>query len=198
MILNNNNDIIYANKFFHIRIFISKNIFEYFKYSLFIIISLSFIYLSSVNIYYCSTLIDLKPFKKYIRDCKKLVKYIRKKAYSNYPYIAICIPSLNMENYIEHNLISILNQSFQNFEIIIVNDGSTDETENIIKRIQSNDKRIKLVSHNKSLGVYRSRFEAIFNSKSEYIILMDPDDLYLNENLFIELFKYNSKNNLDI
>ncbi len=52
-----------------------------------------------------------------------------------------------MQNYIEKNLLSILNQSFQNFEIIVVNDGSEDQTENIIIRIQSTDKRIKLLSH---------------------------------------------------
>ena len=197
MILNNYNSIIYVQKFFLIRKYISKYIFENFKYSFFIIILLFFISLSILKIYNYSN-IDLKPFKKYIMDCKKLVKYIRKTITTKVPYITICIPSLNMEDYIEHNLLSILNQSFQNFEIIIVNDGSTDETENIIKRIQSNDKRIKLVSHKNSLGVYRSRFEAILNSRSEYIILMDPDDLYLNENLFFELYKYNSINNLDI
>ena len=198
MILNSYNDIIDAHKLFQIKKYISKYIFENFKYSFAIIILLFFISLSILNIYYYTNLIDLKPFKKYIRDCKKLIKYIRKQKKNKYPYLTICIPSLNMESYIEHNLLSILNQSFQNFEIIIVNDGSTDDTENIIKRIQLNDKRIKLVSHNKSLGVYRSRFEAILNSRTEYIILMDPDDLYLNENLFIELFKYNSKKNLDI
>ena len=91
-----------------------------------------------------------------------------------------------MQDYIERNLLSIINQSFQNFEIIIVNDGSDDETKNIVNRIQSTDKRIKLLSHSKSLGVYRSRIEAISNSKSEYILIMDPDDMYLNENLFRE------------
>ena len=197
MILNNYKSIIYVQNFFLIRKYISKYIFENFKYSFFILILLFFISLSILKIYNYSN-IDLKPFKKYIMDCKKLVKYIRKTITTKVPYITICIPSLNMEDYIEHNLLSILNQSFQNFEIIIVNDGSTDETENIIKRIQSNDKRIKLVSHKNSLGVYRSRFEAILNSRSEYIILMDPDDLYLNENLFFELYKYNSINNLDI
>ena len=150
------------------------------------------------DIFFFTNLIDLKPFKKYIRDCKKLIKYDRKKNYSKYPYITICIPSLNMENYIKHNILSILNQSFQNFEIIIVNDGSTDKTENIIKLIQSKEKRIKLISHKINFGVYRSRFEAVLNSKSEYIMLMDPDDIYLNEHLLFELYKYNLKNNLDI
>ena len=103
-----------------------------------------------------------------------------------------------MQDYIERNLLSILNQSFQNFEIIIVNDGSDDETENIIYRFQSTDTRIKLLSHSKSFGVYRSRIEAISNSVSDYSLIMDPDDMYLNENLFQELYNYNLQYNLDI
>ena len=81
---------------------------------------------------------------------------------------------------------------------IILNDGSNDETEKIINRIQSTDKRIKLISHLKSFGVYRSRIEAISNSKSEYTLIMDPDDMYLNENLFLELYNYNLRFNLDM
>ena len=103
-----------------------------------------------------------------------------------------------MEKYIRQNILSILNQSFQNFDIIIVNDASTDETENIILKMQLKDRRIKLLSHSQKLGVYRSRIESILNSKSKYIILMDPDDMYLNENLFLNLFNYNLEKNLDI
>ena len=103
-----------------------------------------------------------------------------------------------MENYIKKNLLSILNQSFQDFEIIVVNDKSTDETENIIHRIQLEDDRVKLLSHSQNLGVYRSRIESIINAKSQFILLMDPDDMYLNENLLQILYDYNIKNNLDI
>ena len=66
-----------------------------------------------------------------------------------------------MRLYIKQNLLSILNQSFQNFEIIIINDFSIDETERIIRDLQLTDSRIKLVNHFKNLGVYHSRIEAI-------------------------------------
>ena len=46
--------------------------------------------------------------------------------------------------------------------------------------------------------MYRSRIESIFNSKNRYIILMDPDDMYLNDNLFLHLNNYNKEQNLDI
>ena len=64
--------------------------------------------------------------------------------------------------------------------------------------MQKEDDRIKLINHSSNLGVYRSRVESILNAKGKYIILMDPDDMFMNENLFKELFKYNIKYNLDI
>ena len=80
----------------------------------------------------------------------------------------------------------------------LLNDNSRDSTEKIIKNLQLEDKRIKLINHNSNKGVYYSRVEAILFSKGKYIILMDPDDLYLNENLFKELYSYNLHYNLDI
>jgi len=103
-----------------------------------------------------------------------------------------------MNKYIERTILSIINQSFQDFEIVIINDNSKDDTMDIIKRLQLEDNRIKLVNHITNKGVYYSRIEAILFSKGKYVILMDPDDLYLNENLFKELYNYNFKYNLDI
>ena len=77
-----------------------------------------------------------------------------------------------MENYIEKNLLSIINQSFQDFQIIVINDKSTDETENIIKRLQLEDDRIKIISHFENLGVYRSRMESILNSNKVTCIIV--------------------------
>jgi len=168
------------------------------KYVLCIFALLFLLSIPSFGLFYYENFIEFTPFIKYISDCKNYIKYKRETIINEHPYISVCISAKNMQDYIEKNLLSILNQSFQNFEIIIVNDGSNDETENIIKRIQSTEKRIKLLSHSKNLGVYRSRIEAVCNSKSEYILIMDPDDMYLNENLFQELYNYNLKNNLDI
>ena len=151
--------------------------------------------------YFPKNFIDKKQkslYIKYINDCKNHKRYNRNKIINENPYISVCIPALNMNKYIERAIISIINQSFQNFEIIIVNDNSKDETEKIIKRLQLDDNRIKLINHNINKGVYYSRVESILFAKGNYIILMDPDDLYLNENLFKELYNYNLKYNLDI
>ena len=103
-----------------------------------------------------------------------------------------------MENYIKKVILSILNQSFQDFEIIIVNDNSNDKTEFIIKEILSKDIRIKAINHLHNSGVYTSRVDAFLMSKGKYILLMDPDDMILNPKLLEELYNYNIKNNVDI
>ena len=172
--------------------------YESIKFLFFAIVTINFLFIIITDIFFRKKMIDISPFKKYIFDCKNFIKYKRYKTINKYPYISVCIPVFNMEKFIEKNLISILNQSFQNFHIIIVNDASNDKTDEIIRRIQLDDKRIKLISHKKTLGVYRSRIESILNSKSKFILLMDPDDMYLNINLFKELYYYNMKKNLDI
>ena len=78
-----------------------------------------------------------------------------------------------MEEYIEKTILSIINQSFQDFEIIIVNDNSNDNTLDILNRMKLEDQRIKIINHENNKGVYFSRIEAIQNSNSQYIILMD-------------------------
>ena len=163
-----------------------------------IIISIILINNIYVSVNINKNVLFVKPFEKYVNACKNSRKMSRIKIFNDTPYISVCLAALNMKLYMEQNLLSIINQSFQDFEIIIVNDYSKDETEHIIRNLQLSDKRIKLVNHSENLGVYRSRIEAILNAKGEYILLMDPDDMFLNQNLFKGLYTYNLKNNLDI
>ena len=144
----------------------------------------------------------LIKYKKYISKSKKPIKINTIKQnnsikYTN-PFISVCLPVYNMEKYIKRSILSIINQSFKNFEVIIVNDNSKDQTLKSIQRLQSEDSRIKIINHNKNLGVYSSRIEAVLYSKGEYILLIDPDDMILNPKLFEELFNYNLKYQLDI
>lgn len=140
--------------------------------------------------------ISLSYYKKYVRDCYKLKKYKRKNINNKLPYFSICLPTYNMEKYIRSTILSILNQSFQDFEIVIVNDYSNDNTLNIINEIKN--RKIKIFNHSKNLGLFASRVDCILNSSGKYIILMDPDDLLLNPNLLKFLYNYNLQYNLDI
>ena len=99
------------------------------------------------------TLLFLKPFEKYVNECKHARKLQRTKIFSEHPYISVCLAALNMRLYMQQNLLSIINQSFQDFEIIVVNDFSRDETEDIILNLQASDSRIKLVNHYQNLAV---------------------------------------------
>ena len=137
--------------------------------------------------------------KTFINDCKNL-KNFNKINFSNIvnPYLSICIPAFNMEKYIEKALLSLIYQTFQNFEIIITNDNSNDNTEKIIKKYQLKDKRIKIIKHDKNLGVYKSRVDSVLNANGKYILFIDPDDMLLNGHLFEELYNYNLKYNLDM
>jgi glycosyltransferase involved in cell wall biosynthesis len=117
---------------------------------------------------------------------------------ANEVYFSVCLPVHNMENYISRSLLSVINQSFQNFEIILVNDDSNDNTKEIINKYQLIDERIKLINHLKNLGVYRSRIDAVLQAKGKYILLLDPDDMILNPNLLESLYRYNMHLNLDI
>jgi glycosyltransferase involved in cell wall biosynthesis len=142
--------------------------------------------------------ISFSYYKKYIFDCYKLKKYKRKKINNDIPYFSITLATYNMENYIENTILSIMNQSFQDFEIVIVNDYSTDNTLQIINRIKLKNNKIKLINHSKNLGLLATRMDCIQNSRGKYIILMDPDDMLLDPNLLNYLYKYNLKYNLDI
>jgi len=99
-----------------------------------------------INLIYKKNKLFIKlSFKHFIRDCFNLKKYYRKSIKVENPYLSICIPSFNMKSYIKKVVISILNQTFQNFEIIIVNDHSKDTTLAEIKKLQLEDNRIKLI-----------------------------------------------------
>ncbi len=93
------------------------------------------------------------------------------------PKISVIMPAYNAALYIREAIESVLNQSFQNFEFIIINDGSTDETLNIIQSF--NDSRIVLINNSKNLGIIKTRNIGLQLAKGEYIAKMDADDVSL-------------------
>ena len=139
-------------------------------------------------------------YKKYIITCTKFKKkYNNKKKINNKnPYLSIILPIYNMKKYIERALLSILNQSFQDFEIIIVNDFSNDNSEQIIQKYKKMEFKVKVIEHNQNFGTYISRVDGVLNSKGQYIIFIDPDDILLNPYLFQKIYELNSKYYLDI
>ena len=97
------------------------------------------------------------------------------------PHISVIVTTYNRANFIERAIKSILNQSYQDFEIIIVDDGSTDNTEEIIKGYE--DRRINYIRHKKNRGTSAARNIGIKRASGEYIAFLDSDDEWLPEKL---------------
>ena len=94
------------------------------------------------------------------------------------PLISVVIPAYNAEQFLDETLESVLSQTYENWECIIVNDGSTDSTESVAKKWCEKDSRFRLT--NKENGGFSSaRNWGIKESKAEYIAFLDADDLYM-------------------
>ncbi len=91
------------------------------------------------------------------------------------PYISVVIPLFNKEDYIKDTVSSVLAQTFIDFELIIINDGSTDQSLKIISEI--NDQRIRIIDQ-KNRGVAAARNNGIKQSFCDYVAFLDADDLW--------------------
>lgn len=94
------------------------------------------------------------------------------------PKISVIIPAYNVEKYIEKTLKSLIDQTFKDFEAIIINDGSTDNTERIIKEVLQDTKFQWKLINQENQGVSAARNRGIMESKGEYISFLDADDYY--------------------
>ncbi len=97
----------------------------------------------------------------------------------NIPLVSILLPVYNMENYIRNSIKSIFKQSYQLFELIIINDGSKDNTINEIKKF--NDSRIKIIDNANNLGIQKTLNKGIIASSGKYIARLDADDEWINK-----------------
>ena len=101
----------------------------------------------------------------------------------NTPLVSIITPSYNASSYIVETIESVLSQTYENWEMIVVDDCSSDETLNILNKYLEKDKRIKLISNKMNMGAAQSRNRAIEISEGKYIAFLDSDDLWLGKKL---------------
>ena len=147
-----------------------------------------------------------KSFEK-----KYAIKYIQK-LLSNYlnneieyysfnntnPNISIIIPLYNCQTTIQLSITSIQQQYFQNYEIILINDYSTDNTSSIVNELMQKDSRINIINNKKNMGILYSRSIGALISKGKYIFCLDNDDLFYDENLFGYIFDFAENRDYDI
>ena len=100
--------------------------------------------------------------------------------------VSIIMPAYNVENCISDSIHSIINQTYTNWELIIVDDASTDNTRNVIEEFSSKDNRIKLLKHSKSMGAGIARNNAIKNASGNFIAFLDADDLWKQNKLEVQ------------
>lgn len=94
----------------------------------------------------------------------------------NRKIVSVIMPTYNVEKYVGKCLESLLNQTYNNLEIIIIDDYSTDKTVSLIKEITRNDNRVKLIELNKHIGVAPARNIGLDNVTGEYLYFLDSDD----------------------
>ena len=110
--------------------------------------------------------------------------------------ISVVIPVYNTQNYLNECIDSVLNQSFKDFEIICINDGSTDNSLSILSDYEVSDERIKVISQqNRGLGA--SRNEGLKLAQGEYVLFLDSDD-YLTPDALEKLYNQAYANDLDL
>lgn len=100
------------------------------------------------------------------------------KAINNSSLVSIIVPVYNAEKFIKDTIKTVLDQTYENWELLLVNDCSTDKCVEIIKEYQQKDKRIKLFSNSKNSGAAVSRNKGIEESRGRYIAFLDADDLW--------------------
>lgn len=109
--------------------------------------------------------------------------------------VSVVVTAYNLENYIQRCITSILNQSYTDFELIIVNDSSKDKTLKLIK--QFTDKRIIIINNHKNVGAGLSRRYGIEKAIGDYVALIDGDD-YIDKDYLLNLVTRAEETDADI
>ncbi|MBD2778355.1 glycosyltransferase family 2 protein [Iningainema tapete] len=113
------------------------------------------------------------------------------------PTFTIVIPAYNAAQYLPETLESVLAQTYENFEVLIINDGSTDNTVEIVEQYSQKDSRVKLISQINQ-GVAIARNTGIAMAQGEFIAFLDSDDLWYPDKLATHLEHFKSCSELGI
>lgn len=113
------------------------------------------------------------------------------------PFFSIIVPCYNVEKYVKECIDSILMQSIDDYEIIAINDGSTDTTYDILKENYENNRYVKIINQ-ENKGLSETRNVGIMNSVGTYLIFIDSDDYWNNSDALKKIKNYIEKFNSDV
>lgn len=115
-----------------------------------------------------------------------------------FPLISVIIPCYNSENFVESSVRSIMDQTYTNLEIIVIDDCSTDSTPTILTRLAKEDKRIRYVRNDVNLKLVKTLNKGLSLCKGEYIARMDSDDISKKERIEKQLIFMQTHPGIDI
>ena len=165
---------------------------------MFLFISYKFYYIKNNNIKISKSTFQLiKKINEFIIICRKgiLINGIKKSS-SNIK-VTVVITLFNNAKSIKIAIRSIQNQKMPDFEIITVEDCSTDNSLQILEELKNEDERIKIIKNKKNKGALYSKSIGALKAKGEYIVALDSDDLFINEDLFNICYRH-AQENIDI
>lgn len=102
------------------------------------------------------------------------------------PKVSVLIPAYNYAHYLSEAIDSVITQSFKNFELIVIDNCSTDNTEEIVNAYMKDDNRVKFVRNDENIGMYRNYNQALLLARGEYIKFLNADDKF--ESTILEKF----------
>ncbi len=180
---------------------IVKNIVDfYIKQNLFTKYKKAILQLVGNRINLCKQAVN--NYEKSLKLSKDLISYINfpknfeECKITDKPIFSVIVPVYNVEKYVKQCIKSIQNQSFFNFEIIVIDDCGKDNSMKIVEELSKNDNRIRIIKHKKNLGLGAARNTGLENSLGEYIVCVDSDD-WLLPNCLEELYSTFNKTGLD-
>ena len=136
---------------------------------------------------------------RYIKQCRDgFLLHKENLILSTYPKISVIIPVYNRKKYILYSVRSCQNQKMKDIEIIIIDDLSDDGSVELIKNLQKEDPRIRLITNNKRKGTLYNRYTGTVQAKGKYIIHLDSDDLFVRNDLFDRIYNEAEQGNYDI
>lgn len=117
-------------------------------------------------------------YRHYVQNGRRYFKEVKMEE-----KVSVIVPNYNCEKFIEETVNSVINQTYKNWELLIVDDCSTDGSVEVIKKLQAADGRIKLFINEKNSGAAASRNKALKEASGKWIAFLDSDDLWLPDKL---------------
>ena len=139
-----------------------------------------------------------KAEKEYIKKCQEGVLFDGKRIKVAEPKVSFLIPVYNKAKYLPLALRSVQNQSLRDIEIVCLDDGSTDNSVEVVEKFQKDDPRIVLFKHEKNMGTLTTRAHLGQYAKGKYIMWLDPDDAYCSPNTAKMAYEKAEKTGTDI